>query len=557
MKRLIIVLSLLVVVFSLYAEKMPKAVSNSRKAVVSILAYKNGVLLRSGTGTFVGSNGEILTSYSLFLDADSVVAIDAAGKERNVLRLLGANEIYDCIKVSVGFDKKIKTLTVSDAGYKDGDKLFLVCYGIKNAGAIESLPVNDIDKTSGCAYYTFDKAMQENWLSAPVVNEKGELVAIVQPSDVGNQSKSYALAASFVDALEITPVNFNSYELRRINLPKALPKKKEDALTCLHLQKIVSDNAYYTLLDDYVAAFPDSYEGYQLLAEKRFLNGNYADADKAWEDAIKLSDKPDDVYYNKANVFSSAIYNEALDSASRSRFIASALECYDNALGINDQPLYRLQKGNLLFKLSRYADAFDCYSSLSATNMRNAETFSLAAACKSYLGEYDAAIAQLDSAVAYYGSLPVSELLPYVARRASVKMAAERYKEALLDFEFIINNANFTPDSNIYFMRACAAYGAKVFSVALESIDKAIELVPDKLEYLIEKGRICYRVSMIDDALSVLNVALSIAPESPDVNYILGRCYMIEGDNTSAKSFLLKAKETGHPDAEEMLKRLQ
>lgn len=54
----------------LFAAKEPKGVVNARKSVASVLVYKDGVLLRSGIGAFVGSAGELLSSYSLFVDAD-------------------------------------------------------------------------------------------------------------------------------------------------------------------------------------------------------------------------------------------------------------------------------------------------------------------------------------------------------------------------------------------------------------------------------------------------------------------------------------------------------
>ena len=85
---------LLAVVVSGYS-KPSKKVAAVRNSVASVLVFKNGELLRSGLGVFVGADGSFFSSYSLFVDGDSAVAIDNRGVVRPILKVLGADETYD------------------------------------------------------------------------------------------------------------------------------------------------------------------------------------------------------------------------------------------------------------------------------------------------------------------------------------------------------------------------------------------------------------------------------------------------------------------------------
>lgn len=541
-----------------YAAKYPKEVDKSRKGVASILAYKNGKLLRSGTGVFVGEKGELFSSYSLFVGADSAVAIDPSGKVRNVERLLGANDIYDCIKVRVAWDKKISSLSITNKNYSIGESLYLLAYGTKKGGMIELLPIKNIVTVSGTPYYTFSFSMQERYLSAPVVNSEGELVALMQSAERNDTLNSYAISASFLEKMNITSLNFNSDIFKRIDIPCALPNNKKDALTCLHLHGLVHNEKYYMLLDDYLQMFPDSYEGYLLLAEKAIhFDKNISLAEMAWDKALQYSSTPDDVYYNKANVLSSYALSFENDSASFVSLNDSALVCYDRAIAISAEPLYIYRKGLLLRELKRFSEAFECFDALATTNMRSADIFALAATCKESLGDYDAAIAQLDSAITSFGSVPVGEMAGYLWNRGFLKHRMGRYREAVVDYNLFATLKEGELSAHFFYIREQAEFEAKMFQQAMNDINTAISLSPQEVSYLVEKGRLCYRVNMPDEAIEVLNRVIELNSEEPNAHYILACCMLLKGNRESAKEHLLKAKELQHPSAYKKLKEIE
>ncbi len=543
---------------TLFAAKESKEVAAARKSVVSILVYKDGTLLRSGLGTFVGDKGDILSSYSLFLDADSAVCIDPAGKIRTIERIIGADDIYDCIKVRTAWDKKIQSLTIATDAVTVDTPLYMVSYGKKKSGIVEPLTVSDVSAVSGISYYTFSNKMPENCQSAPVVDASGRLVALMQPASEMDSIQSYAVAASFADNLSTTSLTYNSAVFSRIDIARALPPTQKEALTTLYLLQGFAygdkKEQFLRPLADYNRDYPESYEGHLMLAEYYVIADSAFDkARDEWDTALHIAPDSDDVYYNISKVYVNAVARYAKDDEAAAGLIESAIENIDKALSVKNEPLYIQHKAELLFVKGDYTGAYDCYVALSGTNMSSADVFAAASKCKEALGEYDEAILQMDSAITTFGSLPVEPMAPYLLNSAMLKHKAGRAREAVLDFNKYESLRKDRLTAPFYYMREQAEYDAKMFRQALDDIERAIYMEPEEPLYFIEKGRLCYRVKMVDEALVALERAVALAPGNPDVHYLMGRCYMSKGDNESAKAALLKAKEYGHPDAEARL----
>ena len=561
MRVLNFLLFILFATSTLFAAKEPKEVAAARKSVVSILVYKDGTLLRSGLGVFAGEQGEILSSYSLFLDGDSAVCIDPAGKMRPIERVIGADDIYDCIRVRTAWDKKIEPLAIADGAAATGASLYMVSYGKKKSGAIEQLTVADVSTVSGVSYYTFNSKMHENTLSAPVVDASGRLVALMQPASPMDSLQCYAVSASLAHNLSTTSLTYNSSLFNRIGIARALPTTQKEALTTLYLLQglAYSDDKelFLTPLADYNRDYPQSYEGHLMLAEYYALADSAFDkARDEWETALRIAPNSDDVYYNISKVYVSAVARYAQDDETVTAFLDRAIENIDKALNVKNEPLYIQQKAELLFAKGEYAEAFNFYVALSNTNMSSADVYAAASKCKEVLGEFDEAIVQMDSAIASFGTLPVEAMAPYILNSAMLKHKAGRAREAVFDFNRYESLREGRLTAPFYYMREQAEYDAKMFRQALEDIERAISMSPEEPLYFIEKGRLCYRVKMVDEALAALECAVTLLPESPDVHYLMGRCYMANDDNVSARAALLKAKEYGHPDAEARLAEL-
>lgn len=556
MRLLNFILFLCLSIGSTYAAKEPKRVAEARKSVVSLLVYKNGTLLRSGLGVFCGNNGELLSSYSLFIGSDSAVSIDTDGKVRPITRVVGANDLYDCIKVRVEWDKKIKTLQPAAADAISGSSLYLVSYGKKRSGLVEKLDVATIDKVSGHSYYSFRYNMQERYISAPLVNDNGELVALMQPSAYGDSINSYALSVSFPSSLSLSVLTYSNPILDEIGIPKALPDSQKDALTTLYLLQgyAYTDNKERFLipLSDYITSYPDSYEGYLLRAEYHAVaDGSFQLAQEWWQKALMVTDYDDEVYFAVSKVYASAAKLQEKESEHIS-MLDSATVYMKKALSMKREPVYVRQCADLSYAKGAYNEAVEFYKELTTTDECDAAVYFSLALSYEAMSMYDEAICNADSAV-IVAETSADGGASYLFAAAQLKYRAKRYRDAVVDYNRYAELKAGSLDVSFYYNREQAEYEAKMFRQAIDDIETAILMQPDIPLLYIEKGRICYRVKLFADAVSSLEKAIAIEDSSVDAHYLLGRCHMAEGNYLAAKVNMLRAKELGHFDAETQL----
>ena len=95
-------LSLLFTFFALGALAQSANVQKVSKSVFSLTTFKkDGSLLASGRGVFVGAHGEAVSTWTPFIGADSAIVIDANGNKHTVDVIYGASEVYDLCKFKV------------------------------------------------------------------------------------------------------------------------------------------------------------------------------------------------------------------------------------------------------------------------------------------------------------------------------------------------------------------------------------------------------------------------------------------------------------------------
>ena len=557
MKRQVILLFVALWAVCSFADDFPKSVTKARQSVASVVTYRQGVMLHNGTAVFVGNNGDVLSSYSLFAGADSAVVIDSKGVARTVSHIVGVNSILDCIRVRVAADKKIKPLAASSAPVAVDGTLYMLGYGIGKGGFVEQARVERVDSAYSCAYYTLARPMEQRFLSLPLVDGNGELVAVMQPASAVDTVKSYAIGASVYELLDVSVADYGRGFYPSMGIRTALPSKKEDALSCLYMQTILGDSASYGgVIRDFMSAYPDSYEGYLAKAEfEAVLQGDVNAAVKSWDKAFKLAGNKAEVHFAKAKAINTLVL--AGDTVSHPLLtFANAISEVDKAIALGNQPLYIVGKADMLYSHGDYAAAAACYALLADTELRSADNFAKAAQCYSNMKEYDKSVAMLDSALCCFDEASEKSSAPYILTRALVNSAAGKHRDAVLDYNRYEELMAGSLGADFYYLREQAELNAKMYQQALNDIDTAIYLDPQNVGYYIEKGLLCYRVKLSDEGIRVLEDAMKIAPSSPDVYYLLGRLYVQKNDSRKALPLLEKAVELGHPDAGNIISRL-
>ena len=554
-----VLLFLLFAVFAVQVQaKTPKEVLKAKRSVVSVITYRNGLLHGSGAAVLVGGNGEILASSTIFQGADSAVAIGVDGKALPVMRIAGVNGTFECLKARVKTSGRLAPMTFSSAGTAVGEELYLLSYGMKNSGVVEPVTVTAVDSIYSCVYYTVCKPAMEQTVALPLVNARGELVAVMQPSSAGDSISSYAVGVSVLNSLEVTAMNYGKGFFSGMKIRSALPENKQDAVSALYMQAVIGDSiSYINAINDFIAAYPKAYEGYLSRAEfEAVYNRSMDAAEAAWKKAASFSEKPAEAFFAKGKVINSIV--QSGDSLSHSMLsFENALAEIDKAIATDSQPLYVNYKADMLYGRGEYVKAFDTYGLLAGSNLANPEMYSKAAQCKMALKEYDAAVAMLDSAVNCYGADSQYRAAPYILTRALLKMSAKRYRDAVADYNTYEEIMGGDQNAEFYYMRSQAEVKAKMYQQALNDIDRAIYGNEGNVAYYIEKGMLCYRVKYAEEGIRTMLKAKELAPEVSDVHYLLGRLYLQVGDVEEAKAALERALVLGHPDARKQLDMLE
>lgn len=527
----------------------------AKKAVKSVFTLKtfdqNGTLLGSATGFFVGTDGEALSSFAPFKGASRAVVIDASGKEYSVDCILGANDTYDVARFRVSASKT-QPLPVATGQVGVGTAVWLLPY--REAKIVPHGSIDKAETFSGSyGYYTVALTMPDGCVGAPLLDDGGNVVGMMQQPYHTGDAVSYAVSASFADSLRITGLSINDPVLKSTGIKKALPDDVDQAQLTLYLAGAQLDSAaYMALVDDFIAKFPKSQEGFLYRAQAMASGGHFDEADRDIEAALKVDDKPDEVHYS----YSRLIYQTHL-SAQPAPYgpwtLEKALEEAQTAYSINAMPSYRHQQAFILFAMKRYDEAGTVYEELFNTPLRSPDLFYEAARCKQMSNDTVAQMALLDSCLALFSKPYLKEAAPYLLAVSQAKMAVGKNREAvnlLNDYEQLMAAS---VNDQFYYLRYQAEVAGRLFQQALNDISKAIEMNPASDLYYAEKASLQVRVGLYDDAMETAKACISIAPDHSDGYLFLGLSQCLKGMKAEGLKNLQKAKEMGDPQAGQLI----
>lgn len=562
-KKILFMVLCLLSQWTMAQKEAPKWVDKSKRAVFSVVTYdENDKLLNTGNGFFVSEDGVALSDYTLFKGAARAVVINFEGKQMPVEAILGANSMYDVIKFRVNAGKKsVPALTLATAVPAKDAEAIMLPYSTKKDRSCSIGKVEEVSNLSGPhKYFKLAISMKDKLVSCPVLNAEGEVFGLVQKAASNDTTHCFAISAPFANEQSVSAFEFNSAELKKIGIKKALPNTEDQALVALFMASSqVSADKYADLLNDFVEKFPNNADGY--IRRANFLVSNYPDAqhfaqvEDDLNKALKVAEKKDDVYYNRSRMMYLSMLQDKRE-VFKSWTLEKSLQEIEKAIEINPLPLYTQHQADVYFALAKYDKAFEGYDKVNRTNLASAASFYSAAKSKEMMkGDLKEVIALLDSAVAKYAAPYPQEAAPYISERAMAKSDAGMYKEAVADFDLYYQIIGMGVNANFYYLREQANYKSRNYKRALEDIMKAVELEPGNKDYLAEYGAVNLRVARYDDAIKNLKDALAIDPKFAACYRLIGFCQLQQGKKTEACENFTKAKELGDEAAVQMIEK--
>lgn len=529
-------------------------VKKSAKSVFTVKTFNaSNDLLGSANGFFVGEQGEAVSSYAPFRGASSAVVIDAQGKELPVECMLGANETYDVVKFRV-VTKKSAPLVLAGQPATEGTSVWLLPYR-ESRQAVEGTVRKAEKFKDDYDYYTVALTMPDEAVGCPLLNANGEVIGLMQQPARQADTLNYAVSARFADSLAINGLSINDPTLRAIHIRKALPQSLDQAQLALFVGGNSLDSlSYAQLVDDFIAQFPNVAEGYTQRAQILMVANRFDEAAREMDQAVKLSDKKDEAHYAYSRlIFDKLTRNNAQPYEPWT--LEKALAEVEEANRISEQPIYRNHQAGVLYALKRYDEAANMYQQLTQTPLRSAELFFYAAQCRLMERDTLAQLALLDSAVAIYNRPYLKEAAPYIFARAQARLDAGKYRDAVADLNDYEQLMATSVNDRFYYIRHQADLGGRLFQQALNDINRAIELAPDNDLYYSEKASLQVRVGLYDDAIATAQESIRLRPNYSDGYLFLGLAQCLKGQKEEGVKNLLKAKEMGDPQADDLIEK--
>lgn len=563
MKKILILPFLLFFLLQGSMAQTPKWVEKAKRAVFSVVTYdKNDKMLNTGNGFFVSEDGLALSDYSLFKGAERAEVITADGKKMPVSSILGADDMYDVIKFRVAItEKKVPALVVATTAPAVGSDVWMLPYSTQKSIACESGKVKEVSKIAGeYHYYTLGMQMKDKMVSCPVMNVEGQVFGISQKSSGADTVNTcYAAGAAFAMSQKINALSLGDATLKSIGIRKGLPDEEDQALVYLFMASSqLSADDYGLLLDDFIRQYPTNPEGY--LRRATFYIAKSQD-DQSWLDkaagelnqALKVSQKKDDVYYNIAKLMHAYQLSKP-EKPYKDWTYDNALKNVREAIAIDPLPIYTQLEGDILFAKQDYAGALAAYEKVNASNLASPASFFSAAKTKELMqADPKEIVALMDSCIARCPQPLTADFAPYVLERAQMNMNANQARNALLDYDAYFKAVNGQVNDVFYYYREQAALKGRQYQRALDDIAKAVELNPTDLTYQAEQAVVNLRVGRYDEAIQILNTLLKADPKYAEAYRLLGLCQIQLKKTDEACGNFKKAKELGDQNVDDLI----
>lgn len=530
-------------------------IERAAKSVFTLTTFKkDGSVLASTHGVFVGNDGEAISTWTPFVGADHATVVTTNGKELQVKAIIGASEIYDVCKFKA--DGATKAAPLAKTPSKEGDKVWVMGYSTSRA-QIDQRTIQSTEKfMDKYTYYIFSANAPENTDACPFVNSKGEVIGLLQHSKSGDQM--FATDANYAnDFVVANGLAINEPALRQTGIPVEFPSNQEQASAMLALAQGQGDSIkYMKYTDAFLQQFPTAVEGYTAKAEDQIAHDNFDGAAATMDNCISKAAKKDEAH----SAYAKIIYQKEVFKADKqypSWSLDKALGEAEAAYKANPLPFYQHQQAQIIYAKQDYQKAYDMFMALTKTNLRSGELYFEAAQCKKQMKSPQADVMQLlDSAIAVSPQPLNSVGAPYLLERGNEYFNMGEYRKAVNDYnqyDSIFHGQPLTSD--FYYIRQKAEMQIRQYQQALNDITRAVLLNQSSPTLWAEKASLHLRFKQLDDAIRSATISAQLEPSYADAYIVLGVAQMENKNKAEGEKALLKAKELGDARADEYLKK--
>ena len=549
--RTLILTIALVLGISTNISAQPGAVKKAADAAFTLTTFKaDGSILATSNGVCISTDGIAISPWKPFIGADKAVIIDAKGQKHEVECLLGANEIYDIVKFQVNGKTIAAPLTTTVSA---NDEVWIT--PMPKSGNAEKADVVNVEKFMDKYNYAILKSTATDKLNgAPVFNTKGQVIGLFNISGDSQSSTDVNYANDFT----VNGLSQNDITLRQSGICIGLPNKIEEAVVALMLSSEKPSNIHEAVVNDFIAKFPQSNDGYYALANIQIAKGEIVNADKTMQTAVGKVTAKDEAHYNYARL----IYRGTLaqDSEEKTKSVGwtldKALDEIQKAQSTKVNDAYRHLQAQIIFAKGDYAKAYTEFEALTKTKFNNPELYLEMAQSRQHLGATDQEILDLlNKSIELCDTPYVSTSAPYFYTRGQQLEKMGEYRKAVQDYYTYEYFNQGRLGAAFYYMREQCEVKARMWQQALQDILIASRLDPKEALYPTEAGSLLLRLNKIDAAISAAQQAIQLDASLPDAYLILGIAQCESKQKEEGLKNIQKAKELGNTQADTFLQK--
>ena len=549
--RTLILTIALVLGISTNISAQPGAVKKAADAAFTLTTFKaDGSILATSNGVCISTDGIAISPWKPFIGADKAVIIDAKGQKHEVECLLGANEIYDIVKFQVNGKTIAAPLTTTVSA---NDEVWIT--PMPKSGNAEKADVVNVEKFMDKYNYAILKSTATDKLNGtPVFNTKGQVVGLFNISGDSQSSTDVNYANDFT----VNGLSQNDITLRQSGICIGLPNKIEEAVVALMLSSEKPSNIHEAVVNDFIAKFPQSNDGYYALANIQIAKGEIANADKTMQTAVGKVTAKDEAHYNYARL----IYRGTLaqDSEEKTKSVGwtldKALDEIQKAQSTKANDAYRHLQAQIIFAKGDYAKAYTEFEALTKTKFNNPELYLEMAQSRQHLGATDQEILDLlNKSIELCDTPYVSTSAPYFYTRGQQLEKMGEFRKAVQDYYTYEYFNQGRLGAAFYYMREQCEVKARMWQQALQDILIASRLDPKEALYPTEAGSLLLRLNKIDAAISAAQQAIQLDASLPDAYLILGIAQCESKQKEEGLKNIQKAKELGNTQADTFLQK--
>ena len=549
--RTLILTIALVLGISTNISAQPGAVKKAADAAFTLTTFKaDGSILATSNGVCISTDGIAISPWKPFIGADKAVIIDAKGQKHEVECLLGANEIYDIVKFQVNGKTIAAPLTTTVSA---NDEVWIT--PMPKSGNAEKADVVNVEKFMDKYNYAILKSTATDKLNgAPVFNTKGQVIGLFNISGDSQSSTDVNYANDFT----VNGLSQNDITLRQSGICIGLPNKIEEAVVALMLSSEKPSNIHEAVVNEFIAKFPQSNDGYYALANIQIAKGEIANADKTMQTAVGKVTAKDEAHYNYARL----IYRGTLaqDSEEKTKSVGwtldKALDEIQKAQSTKANDAYRHLQAQIIFAKGDYAKAYTEFEALTKTKFNNPELYLEMAQSRQHLGATDQEILDLlNKSIELCDTPYVSTSAPYFYTRGQQLEKMGEFRKAVQDYYTYEYFNQGRLGAAFYYMREQCEVKARMWQQALQDILIASRLDPKEALYPTEAGSLLLRLNKIDAAISAAQQAIQLDASLPDAYLILGIAQCESKQKEEGLKNIQKAKELGNTQADTFLQK--